>query len=83
MMNNFNDLKEWIDTGREVEFTYDGKRYSITYAKKEDGQECISLCEFYKDDTEYYSLDDFVERANINGNLLSKIWVKVSNIDIF
>lgn len=81
-MNNFNDLKEWIDTGREIEFTYDGKRYSITYGKK-NGQECIYLCEFYKDDTEYESLDDFVEKANIEGKLLSKIWGLISNIDIF
>lgn len=77
------DLKEWIDTGCEIEFTYNGKRYSITYGKKENGQEYISLCEFYKDDTEYDSLDDFIERADIEGELLSKIWEKVSDIDIF
>ncbi len=36
-----------IDCNREIEFSYQGKRYSITYIKEND-QRSISICEFYK-----------------------------------
>ena len=30
-MNDFENFKNWIEMGDEVEFTYKGKRYSVTY----------------------------------------------------
>ena len=36
-----------VESGREVEFEYDGKKYSITYGTVDD-VEVISFCEFYQ-----------------------------------
>lgn len=41
-------LKIWVDTGRELEFEYKGKWYSITYYGDER-KKYISFCEFYKE----------------------------------
>lgn len=37
-----------IDTGREIEFDYQGKPYLITYYF-DDREDYISFCEFYKE----------------------------------
>lgn len=42
-INNFEKLKKWIETGNEIEFTYKGEEYSVTYPN--DGE--ISFCKFY------------------------------------
>ena len=41
-------LIEWIETGRELEFEFGGRKYSITYYN--DGRrDYVSFCEFYKE----------------------------------
>lgn len=51
------ELTELIETGREIEFTYNKKRYSITYSN-EDVEDYISFCEFYKEPTDVSSVDE-------------------------
>ena len=51
------ELKELIETGREIEFTYNKKRYSITYSN-ENVKDYISFCEFYKETTDVSSVDE-------------------------
>lgn len=40
-------LFEYISQGREIEFKYKGKKYSITYSPSWD-EDYISFCEFYQ-----------------------------------
>lgn len=60
------ELKELIETGREIEFTYNKKRYSITYSN-ENVKDYISFCEFYKETTDISSVDELckVEREGV------------------
>ena len=44
-MNNFQNFKKWIETGSEIEFSYKGKNYSVTYFVNGSNQEGISFCE--------------------------------------
>ncbi|MBR1454846.1 MAG: hypothetical protein IJ593_09445 [Lachnospiraceae bacterium] len=55
------ELKELINTGHEIEFTYNGKKYSITQGKI-NGKHVISFCEFYKETTE---VDSFSELCDV------------------
>jgi len=53
------EIKDLIDTGRELEFTYNNKKYSITYGRV-DGKEVISFCEFNQESTEVATLDELL-----------------------
>ncbi len=53
-------LREYVSQGREIEFKYQGKQYSITYGVI-DGKEVISFCEFYKETTEVETVDELVK----------------------
>ena len=50
-------LFEWVDTGRELEFNYKGKDYSITYFRR-NRKICISFCEFYKETLDVATVDE-------------------------
>lgn len=50
-------LFEWVDTGRELEFNYKGKDYSITYFRN-NRKICISFCEFYKETLDVATVDE-------------------------
>lgn len=43
-------LLDLIKHGREIEFKYNNKMYSITYGRT-NGEYVISFCEFYKEST--------------------------------
>lgn len=45
------ELFNYIEHGREIEFTFQNRKYSITYGIIE-GKEVISFCEFYQETTE-------------------------------
>ena len=53
-------LAEYISQGREIEFSYNGKKYSITYGTV-DGKAVISFCEFYKETTEVEDIEELVK----------------------
>ena len=53
-------LMENISQGREIEFRYNGKKYSITYGTV-GGKEVISFCEFYKETTEVDDVEELVK----------------------
>jgi len=52
-------LIEYINHGREIEFRYNGKMYSITYGLI-DGKRVISFCEFNQETTEVEKPEDIV-----------------------
>lgn len=41
-------LIEWVDTGRELEFEYQGSKYSITYYN-DNRKDYISFCQYYQE----------------------------------
>ena len=51
------DLVKLVNTGREIEFTYNKKDYSITYYN-DDRVNYISFCEFYKETTDVSNVDE-------------------------
>ncbi|MBP3753540.1 MAG: hypothetical protein J6I66_01615 [Lachnospiraceae bacterium] len=53
-------LSEYILEGREIEFEYQGEKYSITYGVS-DGKEIISFCRFYQETTEVTSVDELIK----------------------
>lgn len=63
---NKKELEEYVASGREIEFKYKGKKYSITYSP--EGQEdYISFCEFYKETSDVKTVEDLlkVERDGV------------------
>ena len=54
------ELLDYISCGREVEFNFKGKMYSITYGKL-NGKRVISFCEFHKETTEVESATDIFD----------------------
>lgn len=60
------ELIELVNSGREIEFVFDKKRFSITYGTI-DNRELISFCEFYRPSTQVYSVDELlkVERYGV------------------
>ncbi|MCM1285146.1 MAG: hypothetical protein NC213_08155 [Acetobacter sp.] len=82
-MNNFEEFKEWIDIGNEVEFTYKGDEYSVTYGKDNNGNKIISFCRFYCKPVDFKSVDDFMNNSKIENEYLKDIWDKVVDIYIY
>jgi hypothetical protein len=65
-------LKECVQNGREIEFDYQGRQYSITYGKL-DGTDCISFCEFYKETTDVSSFDELLDIVRY-GTTVREMW---------
>ncbi|MBQ4289471.1 MAG: hypothetical protein II749_05910 [Clostridia bacterium] len=76
---SFKELVEYVLIGDEIEFSYKGRMYSITYYyPNDDINNCfISFCEFYKETTEVrtpYELWNNVSRDGVTvGEMLSSI----------
>lgn len=70
--NNFLDDRDLVDSlnrGCEVEFLYNGKKYSITHTDEE-----ISIIEFYNEDSEKtYSDAEKALEYEIDGKTLKEI----------
>ena len=60
------ELRDYVSCGREIEFEFKGKRFSIVYIEI-DNEDWISFCEFYKETTEVKTVDELlmVERYGI------------------
>lgn len=74
-------LIDYINHGREIEFRYNGKMYSITYGTL-DGKRVISFCEFYQDTTEVEKPEELlnVERSDIT---VLQMWESLTEDDIW
>lgn len=57
---NLDQLREYVSEGREIEFKFNGKNYSITYGVV-DGKDVISFCEFYQETTEVETVDELIK----------------------
>jgi hypothetical protein len=74
-------LEEYIDCGREIEFKYNGKMYSITYGTVDD-EEVISFCEFYKETTEVKSFAELLEVLR-DGATVLQMWESLTEEDVW
>lgn len=74
-----------VSTGREIEFEYNEKRYSITYYKdKKINKRMISFCEFYKMPTDVKTVNELLA-IKIDGVMLEEVFSKLPDdaFDIF
>ena len=82
-MNFYDRFREWIATGREIEFTYMEKEYSVTYFKRDNGDYGISFCEYNCEPIHYNDEEDFIANARIGDVLLADIWEAVTDVDVY
>lgn len=75
-MIDYKELENLLNTGYDIEFSYKGKDYSIVKTKRN----AISFCEFYREPTDFATIDDFMNNAMIDGNKLSDIWERVTDL---
>lgn len=76
-------LKNYIETGREIEFEYNNKKYSITYYSDETHDDIISFCEFYKEPSDFFSYEEFKKKAKIDGKSVVDILADIDDADVF
>lgn len=76
-------FQELIDCGHEIEFEYDGKRFSITYYEPK-GSPVISFCEFNKEITDVETFDQLCEVERYGKKVIDMIEsISDDDIDIF
>lgn len=80
---NIEQFKELINSSREIEFDYNGSRFSITYYN-DNRPNHISFCEFNKEPVDVKSADELL-RVNIDNISVEEIISSLpdSNFDIF
>ncbi len=49
-----------VDEGHEIEFVYEGRKYSVTYGEINE-KEVISFCEFYMDSIEVETVNELLD----------------------
>lgn len=77
------ELKQLVETGREIEFSYRNKRYSITYGLIEN-QYVISFCEFYKETTEVKDFERLLDISRDGVTVKEMIEsINDKNIEVF
>lgn len=74
-------LFEWVDTGRELEFNYKGKDYSIIYFRK-NRKIYISFCEFYKETLDVATVDE-LWNSTYKGIKLSDMLSSIPEDDVY
>ena len=74
-------LMDYINHGREIEFRYNGKMYSITYGTI-DGKHVISFCEFYQETTEVENPEEIVTVSR-NGSTVAEMLSSIREEDIW
>lgn len=76
-------LELLINNGREIEFTYRGNRYSITYYN-DDRKKNISVCKFYENPIDVSSIEEAL-KLRIGKYTLEQIFASLpdSSIDIY
>ena len=78
-------LEEYIRIGNEIEFTFQGKQYSITYWYP-DGDEdnaYISFCEFYKETTEVKTASELWNNVSRDGVTVGEMLSGIKEEDIY
>ena len=74
-------LIDYVTSGREIEFKFKGKKYSITYAP-EEAKEYISFCEFYQKPTNVATAEELLQVASGKTTVL-QMWESLSEDDVW
>ena len=74
-------LAEYVECGREIEFKYNNKMYSITYYTS-DQEDYISFCEFYKESTEVKTFEELIEVTR-DGVTVLQMWESLIEEDVW
>ena len=74
-------LKKWVRTGRELEFNYKGKDYSITYYN-DDRKDFISFCEAYDETVDVTTVDE-LWNSTYKGIKLSDMLSSIPEDDVY
>ena len=74
-------LKKWIRTGRELEFSFEGKDYSITYYN-DKRKDCISFCQAYDETVDVANVDE-LWNSTYKGMKVSDILSSVPEDDVY
>lgn len=77
-------VKQWMQNGREIEFVYNGKHYSLCPFLTEKKEKWISFCEFYQETLDVPNVETLWNETykNIKVSLIFES-VLVSEVDIF
>jgi hypothetical protein len=65
------EIKDLLEHGHEIEFNYQGKRYSFTFGEV-DGKKVVAFCEFYKPDIEFETIDEILD-AEYDGFKIAEV----------
>lgn len=79
---NLSTLKSYIKMGREIEFSYDGVMYSITYTF-DDNKQTISFCRFDYSCTDYSTMEEFLASAKVEEEYLRDILENIEAITVY
>ena len=79
---NLNTLTGYIKMGREVEFSYGGQMYSITYTF-ENNKQTISFCMFDHICTDYPSVGDFLSSAKVGDLYLRDVLEHIEDVTVY
>lgn len=74
-------LKKWVRTGRELEFNYKRKDYSITYYN-DDRKDFISFCEAYDETVDVATVDE-LWNSTYKGIKLSDMLSSIPEDDVY
>lgn len=74
-------LENYIECGREIEFKYKDKMYSITYSPTDD-DDFISFCEFYKEPSNVKAFDELLNISR-DGTTVLQMWNSLTEGDIW
>lgn len=75
-------LKYSMQTGREIEFSYRGTEYSITYSFEGEKQ-TIHFCQFDQTSIDYDSTEQLIDSAEIGGEYLRDILSSIEDVTIY
>ena len=78
---NPEELNVLIEEGREIEFLFEGRKYSITYGMVDDN-EVISFCEFYQETTEVTTVGELLAIRRY-GKSVEEMLSRLSDNDIW
>ena len=81
----FKQLENYISIRNEIEFMYNGKKYSITYwyPDEDEDKAFISFCEFYKATTEIKTAAELWNNVSREGITVGEMLSSIKQEDIY
>ena len=81
----FEQLEYYISVGHEIEYTYHGKEYSITYWCPDENEDnaLISFCEFFKETTEVKTALELWNNVSGDGITVGEMLSGIKQEDIY